>query len=188
MPVMVPPGAAVVTGWLRQGGRRFASGSRQSVNSGIPVFRVLFVCGDDRGARGGAGGPGRRSGGAGAGDRRRRRGVGPAGVRGHARFGGYRWSWEMARPPGWLVEQSPGPLAAVLAAAGHPARLRVLQLLVRGPRPIAELQTELSPASQGQLYHHLKTLGAAGLIEQPERGVYRVPPHAIFPVLALLAR
>src|SRR5690606_30225581 len=106
---------------------------------------------------------------------------------GHARFGGYRWSWEMARPPGWLVEQSPGPLAAVLAAAGHPARLRVLQLLVRGPRPIAELQTELSPASQGQLYHHLKTLGAAGLIEQPERGVYRVPPHAIFPVLAMIA-
>lgn len=106
---------------------------------------------------------------------------------GHARFGDYRWSWEMARPPGWLIEQPAGPMAAVLAAAGHPARLRILQLLVRGPRPAAELQTELSPASQGQLYHHLKTLSSAGLVEQPERGVYRVPPPAIFPVLAMIA-
>ncbi|MGI5274306.1 ArsR/SmtB family transcription factor [Nonomuraea sp. CA-218870] len=106
---------------------------------------------------------------------------------GHARFGDHRWSWEMARPPGWLVEQPPGPLAAVLAAAGHPARLHLLQLLVRGPLAVSDLQAELSPASQGQLYHHLKTLGSAGLVEQPERGVYRVPPRAVFPVLALIA-
>ncbi|MFG1945452.1 ArsR/SmtB family transcription factor [Nonomuraea sp. NPDC048826] len=106
---------------------------------------------------------------------------------GHATFGDRRVTWEMARPPGWLVEQPPGPLAAVLAAAGHPARLRILQLLAQGPRAVADLQSELSSASQGQLYHHLKTLGSAGLVEQPERGVYRVTPPAIFPVLAMLA-
>ncbi|WP_052422936.1 ArsR/SmtB family transcription factor [Nonomuraea candida] len=93
----------------------------------------------------------------------------------------------MARSPGWLLDQPTGPLAAVLAAAGHPARFEILQLLVAGPRPVADLQAELSLSSPGQLYHHLKTLAAAGLVEQPERGVYRVPPHAIFPVLALAA-
>lgn len=106
---------------------------------------------------------------------------------GEASFGRHRWRWEMARSPGRLVRHPPEQLAAVLAAAGHPARLRILQLLVQGPRPIAELQAELSLASQGQLYHHLKTLTAARLVEQPERGVYRVPPTAVFPVLALAA-
>jgi Predicted transcriptional regulator len=106
---------------------------------------------------------------------------------GHASFGGYEWSWEMKRTPGWLLQRPSGPLAAVLAAAGHPARFQILQLLVAGPMPIADLQSRLSLASPGQLYHHLKTLSSAGLVEQPERGVYRVPPHAIFPVLALAA-
>ncbi|MFI6458097.1 ArsR/SmtB family transcription factor [Streptosporangium amethystogenes] len=93
----------------------------------------------------------------------------------------------MARSPGWLLQQPTGPLAAVLAAAGHPARFEILQSLVVGPKPVADLQAELALASPGQLYHHLKTLASAGLVEQPERGVYRVPPHAIFPVLALAA-
>ncbi|MEW9529969.1 ArsR/SmtB family transcription factor [Microbispora sp. NPDC049125] len=106
---------------------------------------------------------------------------------GQARLGGYQWLWEVARSPGWLLRQPAGPLAAVLAAAGHPARFEILQLLVVGPKPVAALQAELALASPGQLYHHLKTLASAGLVEQPERGVYRVPPHAIFPVLALAA-
>jgi DNA-binding transcriptional ArsR family regulator len=106
---------------------------------------------------------------------------------GHARLGGYQWSWEIRRPPAWLLQRPAGPIAAVLAAAGHPARFEILQLLAAGPMPIAELQSRLALTSPGQLYHHLKTLAAAGLVEQPERGVYRVPPHAIFPVLALAA-
>ncbi|MFI0418801.1 MULTISPECIES: helix-turn-helix transcriptional regulator [Spongiactinospora] len=106
---------------------------------------------------------------------------------GQAKLGGYEWLWEVKRSPGWLLRQPAGPLAAVLAAAGHPARFQILQLLVAGPKPVADLQTELALASPGQLYHHLKTLTSAGLVEQPERGVYRVPAHAIFPVLALAA-
>ncbi|WP_199565676.1 ArsR/SmtB family transcription factor [Spongiactinospora rosea] len=86
-----------------------------------------------------------------------------------------------------MLRQPSGPLAAVLAAAGHPARFQILQSLVAGPKPVADLQTELALASPGRLYHHLKTLASAGLVEQPERGVYRVPAHAIFPVLALAA-
>ncbi|GAA3018879.1 ArsR/SmtB family transcription factor [Streptosporangium longisporum] len=106
---------------------------------------------------------------------------------GQAVIGGYHWAWEMARSPGWLLRQPAGPLAAVLAAAGHPARFEILQSLAAGPKQVADLQAELALASPGQLYHHLKTLASAGLVEQPERGVYRVPPHAIFPVLALAA-
>ncbi|MDF5754575.1 winged helix-turn-helix domain-containing protein [Spongiactinospora sp. TRM90649] len=106
---------------------------------------------------------------------------------GQARLDGNEWLWEVNRSPGWLLRQPTGPLTAVLAAAGHPARFQILQSLVVGPKPVAELQAELALASPGQLYHHLKTLASAGLVEQPERGVYRVPPHAIFPVLALAA-
>lgn len=106
---------------------------------------------------------------------------------GHASLGGYEWAWQVVRSPGWLLQRPAAPLAAVLAAAGHPARFEILQLLVTGPMPIGDLQSKLALASPGQLYHHLKTLASAGLVEQPERGVYRVPPHAIFPVLALAA-
>ncbi|WP_206185043.1 ArsR/SmtB family transcription factor [Thermoactinospora rubra] len=106
---------------------------------------------------------------------------------GEVRLGGRGYVWEMVRPPGWLVEQPAAPMAGVLAAAGHPARFRILQLLLAGPKPIADLQAELGLASQGQLYHHLKTLSSAGLVDQPERGVYRVPPKCVVPVLALAA-
>jgi ArsR family transcriptional regulator len=106
---------------------------------------------------------------------------------GHARLGGHEWSWQVTRSPGRLLQGPTAPPAAVLAAAGHPARFEILRLLVTGPMPIADLQAKLALASPGQLYHHLKTLAAAGLVEQPQRGVYRVPPSAIFPVLALAA-
>lgn len=106
---------------------------------------------------------------------------------GEASLGGHSWSWLTSHSPGRLIEQPAAPPAAVLAAAGHPARMRILQLLIVGPRPIADLQSALRLASQGQLYHHLKTLTSAGLVEQPERGVYGVPSRAVFPVLALAA-
>ena len=46
-----------------------------------------------------------------------------------------------------MLQQPTGPLAAVLAAAGHPARFEILQLLVIGPKPVADLQAELALAS-----------------------------------------
>lgn len=112
---------------------------------------------------------------------------GVVGYGGEVRLGGYGYTWEMRRTPEWLVEQPSAPLSGVLAAAGHPARFRILQLLVAGPKGVVELQESLGLASQGQLYHHLKTLTAAGLVDQPERGVYRVPPKCVVPVLALAA-
>ncbi|MEU5882279.1 helix-turn-helix domain-containing protein [Spirillospora sp. NPDC047279] len=106
---------------------------------------------------------------------------------GEARLGGYEWGWDVARSPGELVRLPAAPLAAVLQAAGHPARLEVLKLLLTGPRTVTELQSELGLNSTGQLYHHLKALTGAGLVEQTERAVYRLPPPVIFPVLAMTA-
>ncbi|WP_192809828.1 helix-turn-helix domain-containing protein [Actinomadura rudentiformis] len=106
---------------------------------------------------------------------------------GDARLGGYEWTWEVVRTPGELLKLPAGPLAAVLQAAGHPARFEVLRLLLTGPRTVNELQSELELNSTGQLYHHLKALSGAGLIEQTERAVYRLPAQVVFPVLALAA-
>ncbi|MGI5163999.1 ArsR/SmtB family transcription factor [Spirillospora sp. CA-253888] len=106
---------------------------------------------------------------------------------GTARLGGYEWTWQVTRAPGWLLERPAAPLAAVLQAAGQPARLEVLRLLLTGPRTVADLQSELGLGSTGQLYHHLKALSGAGLVEQTERAVYRLPGRAVFPVLAMLS-
>ncbi|MFG2003044.1 ArsR/SmtB family transcription factor [Spirillospora sp. NPDC048911] len=106
---------------------------------------------------------------------------------GDARLGGYEWTWDVVRSPGELLKLPAGPLAAVLQAAGHPARFEVLRSLLTGPRTVTELQSELGLNSTGQLYHHLKALSSAGLIEQTERAVYRLPAQAVFPVLALAA-
>lgn len=199
---MVTFAGGAVRGALRQRVRGLVSGIRQRLrrpplpNAGSGNVRDVSSIEERLGdlearvaaLEGGRAGPGDEGGGAGGGT-----GGGAGGdtgslvYGGEARLGGSTWAWQVVRSPGWLVERPTGPLAAVLAAAGHPARLRILQLLVVGPRPIAELQSELGLASQGRLYHHLKTLTSAGLVEQPERGVYRVPPKAVFPVLALAA-
>ncbi|MFC9972948.1 ArsR/SmtB family transcription factor [Spirillospora sp. NPDC127200] len=113
--------------------------------------------------------------------------TGHVGYGGTARLGGYEWSWQVTRAPGWLLERPAAPLAAVLQAAGQPARLEVLRLLLTGPRTVAELQSELGLGSTGQLYHHLKALTGAGLVEQTERAVYRLPGRAVFPLLAMLS-
>ncbi|GII91610.1 ArsR/SmtB family transcription factor [Sinosporangium siamense] len=112
---------------------------------------------------------------------------GVVGYGGEVKIAGYEWSWQMYRSPSALLSVPAGPLAAVLAAAGHPARFQILRILLKGPLPVTELQDELGLSSPGQIYHHLKTLTAAGFVDQPERGVYRVQPKAIMPVLALAA-
>lgn len=55
--------------------------------------------------------------------------------------------------------------AAVHAALGEPARLRIVDLLALGDRSPAELQAELGMASN-LLSHHLRTLEDAGLVSR----------------------
>ncbi|ANY05200.1 ArsR/SmtB family transcription factor [Pseudonocardia sp. HH130630-07] len=95
---------------------------------------------------------------------------------------------------GWTIEYDAGaalalddePRTAVLAALGHPVRVRIVRSLLRGPRGTAELTEAAELASTGQLYHHLKALSHAGLVEQDGRGSYRVAPRSVVPALVLL--
>lgn len=125
-------------------------------------------------------------------------GPGGHGARGAAATGAgiVRYSGEVALHGeiGWTVEYDAGatlalddePRTAVLAALGHPVRVRIVRGLLHGPRGTTELTEVAELASTGQLYHHLKALTHAGLVEQDGRGSYRIAPRAVVPALVLL--
>lgn len=74
-----------------------------------------------------------------------------------------------------------------LAALSSPARLAIVEALVPGPVSRRQLHSRLDSSTAGQLNHHLRELLAAGLVEQPSRGVYQIPPQHVVPVLTLLS-
>ncbi|WP_459547441.1 ArsR/SmtB family transcription factor [Nocardia sp. X0981] len=74
----------------------------------------------------------------------------------------------------------------VLAALGHPIRLALAQLLLDGPRTGTELAEAVGLTSTGQLYHHIRALSSAGIVEQHSRGAYRIPAPKVVPVLVLM--
>ncbi|MCO1582725.1 helix-turn-helix domain-containing protein [Crossiella sp. SN42] len=96
--------------------------------------------------------------------------------------------WSIILPANRVLGLPDGPRIEVLAALGHPVRAKVVRLLAaQGARSAAELQAEAEVGSTGQLYHHLKPLTAAGLVEQDGRGRYRLRATALVPALVLLA-
>ncbi|MCJ7827477.1 MAG: helix-turn-helix domain-containing protein [Demequinaceae bacterium] len=83
-------------------------------------------------------------------------------------------------------------LAAVLSALASGPRLRIVAELVRGPVTTGDLaermgQSGAGQGSTGQLFHHLKELLAAGIVHQPQRGVYAIRPAHVVPVLTVLS-
>lgn len=80
------------------------------------------------------------------------------------------------------LEADPALVARMFAALGSPFRVRLLRLLLDGPRTSQELQSELEVGAVGQLYHHLKELLAAGLIAQRRRSVYAIREEIVMPV------
>lgn len=94
----------------------------------------------------------------------------------------------------WRIDYSAGAattlpadrLASVLGALGHPARIEIVQVLLRGPRSAAELLELVDAGSKGQLYHHLGALVAANVIEKQTRGSYTVAPQKVVPALVAL--
>ncbi len=95
---------------------------------------------------------------------------------------------------GWRIDYSAGAvaelpaerLAAVLGALGHPARIEVVQELLRGPRTAAELLERVNSGSKGQLYHHLTALTAAGVVDKGARGRFTVDPRRVVPALVAM--
>ncbi|TYP68074.1 ATP-binding protein [Paenibacillus methanolicus] len=78
--------------------------------------------------------------------------------------------------------------AKVLGAIGHKQRLDILLSALRGPIAGGELLERLGMGTTGQLYHHIKPLVGANLLQQEERGGrYSVPSNRVLPLLLLLA-
>lgn len=106
---------------------------------------------------------------------------------------GYQGAVRLAGEIGWTIRSTPGValglpagvVAEVLAALGHPVRLALARRLVRGAATAAELQEAAELSSTGQVYHHLRALVAARVVEQDGRS-YRVPATAVVPLLVML--
>ena len=96
-------------------------------------------------------------------------------------------TWTIGYDAAATLGLAAGPVSEVLAALGHPVRLALVRRLLAGPAGTSDLVEAAELSSSGQLYHHLRTLTAARVVEQDGR-TYRVPETGVVPVLvALLA-
>lgn len=84
--------------------------------------------------------------------------------------------------------------ANLFRVLGHPARVRILELLREGERSVGSLQAELNLDSGGTS-QHLSTLRRIGLVESRREGTsvfYRVDDDRVFELLeagrAVIAR
>lgn len=112
---------------------------------------------------------------------------GAFGYGGQVAVGDGQVSWRIDVTPERALSLPDRPRIEVLSALAHPARVEIVRaLLARGGRPATALQEAAGLGSTGQLYHHLKALTAAGVVEQDKRGSYRLRPAAVVPVLVLL--
>lgn len=168
---------------MREGAGQDASGSAEQVADGAdpgPVTAARLAELDRRVAaleaerRGTAPAVGERGGDAGS-----------VGYRGDVTLAGHVvWSIDLAADAVLALPDTGG--LAVLAGLGHPARAAMVRRLITGPAGVAELQDAVGSTSTGQLYHHLRTLTACGLVIADGRGNYRVPTTAVVPALTLL--
>jgi ArsR family transcriptional regulator, arsenate/arsenite/antimonite-responsive transcriptional repressor len=113
---------------------------------------------------------------------------GAVGYAGAVDIGEGKLRWAREHPLPHLLDSDASAASVVFACLGNPTRLAIVRhLLVHGSAVRQALQSLLDNASTGQLYHHLHDLSAAGLIAQHGRGTYVLVPHAVVPVLTLLA-
>ena len=89
------------------------------------------------------------------------------------------------------MPSSPGPVHEVKAnlfrVLGHPARVRILELLREGERSVGSLQADLELDSGGTS-QHLAALRRIGLVESRREGTsvyYRVDDERVFELLAV---
>jgi DNA-binding transcriptional ArsR family regulator len=99
---------------------------------------------------------------------------------------GERYLWQRHGSVAALFKSEWSGFDAVLAALGHPVRLRLLKLILGGKSSKAELEAAAEVGTSGQLYHHLKILQDAGWVRCLERGHYGVPGERVVPLLAML--
>lgn len=95
--------------------------------------------------------------------------------------------WQMERAWDEVVDHEPESIARTFSALASPVRVRIIGALVDGPATTAVLAERIDAGTSGQLFHHLKDLLAAGLVHQPQRGVYTLRAQHILPILAALS-
>lgn len=98
-----------------------------------------------------------------------------------------RVAWQYGLSARTLLTQDWDAASPVLAALGHPARLRLLRAVLGGQIRNADLSGLEGVGSTGQLYHHLRELVAAGWLKPAGRGSHRLPPERTVPLLIILA-
>lgn len=76
--------------------------------------------------------------------------------------------------------------AGLMAALGHPLRLRMAIVLAQDSASVTDLMEQLGLATTGAAYHHLKAMMNQGLVEQPQRGMFALTAEALPPVERLL--
>ena len=99
-------------------------------------------------------------------------------------------AWQYGLPADALLAPDDGSLdtaSSRLAALGHPVRLRLLLAVLRGATGPAELAEEPGIGTSGQIYHHIRTLTAAGWLRSSGRGRVQVPAERVVPLLVALA-
>lgn len=62
--------------------------------------------------------------------------------------------------------------AALMAAIGHPQRLRMVLMLAQQPTSVTAMVERLSLRTTGAAYHHMNVLMNNGIVTQPERGTF----------------
>lgn len=95
-------------------------------------------------------------------------------------------SWSMTYSPDGVLGLPPERSVEVLAALGHPVRFAIVRALLRGPMSATALLESLDSTSAGRLYHHLKALTGARIVDQQARGDYRLAPRTVVPALVLM--
>lgn len=100
---------------------------------------------------------------------------------------GQHYLWQQQRLARELFKQDWQSVDRVLAALGHPVRLRLLHAILHGKTTKNDLEHLDGLGTTGQLYHHLKILEEAGWVRSLERGVYGVPGERVVPLLTMLS-
>jgi DNA-binding transcriptional ArsR family regulator len=106
---------------------------------------------------------------------------------GWVHVGDRRYAWSREVGVGDLADADKSAIARWLSAIASPARITLLRELSGRDRTSTELVAALKGASPGHVYHHLNELQSAGLLIQVRRGVYRISPPVLIPVLAALS-
>ena len=100
--------------------------------------------------------------------------------------GGRHADWQYGLDTAALTDEDWADRADGIAALSHPVRLQMLQEILLGMATVGQLSALDGVGTTGQIYHHLRTLTAAGWLQSTGRGRYEVPVVRIVPLLVLI--